>query len=79
MRQSSIIELADWRQTRPSQVAKEPSGDFWPEASSRYSRENLPPMNPANSPQRVLFEVFLILAAAGMVVAAVTLWLPGTS
>jgi hypothetical protein len=46
-------------------------GGFWQEVSSRYSRENPVPMNPANKQGRVLFEIFLILAAAGALVAAV--------
>jgi hypothetical protein len=50
--------------------------DFWPEVSSQYSRKHPVPVKPENSPQRVLFEVFLVLAAAGLAVAAVVIWGP---
>jgi hypothetical protein len=59
--------------------ADEMGSDFWQEVSSRYSRENPVPMNPANKQGRVLFEIFLILAAAGALVAAVYVLLPGAT
>ena len=52
--------------------------DFWPEVSSQYSRKNPVPLKPENSPQRILFELFLVLAAAGLAVAAVVIWGPAT-
>src|SRR5476651_1911882 len=56
-----------------------PDDDFWPEVSSRNPSENSLLINPANSPQRILFEVFLVLASAGLAVAAVVIWGPALS
>ena len=62
---------------RPPANRNDPSGGFWLEVSSR-------PLNPVspnreNSPQRVLFEVFLVLAAAALAVAAAIVWGPPLS
>ena len=55
----------------------EPAGSFWPEVSSRHALQN--PANPENSPQRILFEVFLVLAAGALAVAAAIVWGPTLS
>jgi hypothetical protein len=44
--------------------------DVWPEVSSRYSLENQAPVNSENSQRRVLFEVGLVLAIAGIMAIA---------
>ena len=54
----------------------EPIDAYWPEVSTRYSRENPAPIKPENAQERVLSEIFLVLAAAGVLVAVVTIWLP---
>ena len=46
--------------------------DVWPEVSSRYSLEDPAPANPENSQRRVLFEVGLVLAIAGIMAIAAT-------
>ncbi len=50
--------------------------DFWPEVSTRHSREAPLTANPANSPQRVLFEMFLVLAGVAVLVLATSLPVP---
>jgi hypothetical protein len=50
--------------------------EFWPEVSCRLGSAQLP--SPENSPRRVLTELFLILAAAGAAVLAVTLFVPNS-
>jgi hypothetical protein len=52
---------------------------FWPEVSSRPPSQGRSPINPSNSPQRVLFEVFLVLASAGLAIIAVIVWAPALS
>jgi len=51
------------------------SDEFWPEVSRQALPDELS-VNPANTPKRVLFEVFLVLAAALGSVAAVVLLVP---
>ena len=48
--------------------------DVWPEVSSRCSREELALKARENSSGRVLFEIFLILAIASLVVVVTTQW-----
>jgi hypothetical protein len=50
--------------------------NFWPDISSRYSRERPAAMDKANAPGRVLLEVFLVLAGACSAVLAVVLFVP---
>jgi len=61
----------------PPANGNDPSGGVWLEVFSRPLKPALP--NPKNSPQRVLFEVFLVLAAAALVVAAEIVWGPALS
>jgi hypothetical protein len=48
----------------------------WPEVSTGYSRENPAPVNPENSQRRVLFEVGLVLAIAGIMAIAAGFLVP---
>jgi hypothetical protein len=50
--------------------------DIWPEVSSRYALENPAPVNPENAPRRVLFEVALALAIAGLLAVAAAFMAP---
>jgi len=81
MRNSRSVDIISGRHGGSNRAgrADELGSGFWQEVSSRYSRENPVPMNPANKQERVLFEIFLILAAAGALVAAVYVLLPGTT
>jgi hypothetical protein len=62
----------DQRITRQDQ---EELDDFWPEVSRQASPDEAP-VDPANTPKRVLFEMFLVLTAAIGSVAAVTFLVP---
>ncbi|HWY60578.1 MAG TPA: hypothetical protein VNW15_01625 [Rhizomicrobium sp.] len=50
--------------------------DVWPEVSSDYALENPAPVNPENAPRRVLFEVALVLAMAGLLAVAAAFMAP---
>lgn len=50
--------------------------DTWPEVVSHYSEEEMVRTARENAPGRVFTEVFLILAAAGLISAAAILWAP---
>jgi hypothetical protein len=54
----------------------EPPDEFWPDVSMRYSQDNPVPMKPENAQTRVLFEIFLILAAAASFVGLILLLIP---
>jgi len=54
----------------PADQRDDDSDDFWPEVCSREVPQTV---NPANSPQRVLFEMFLPLAGVGLLVMATSL------
>jgi hypothetical protein len=51
----------------------------WPEVSTKYSLENPAPVNPENSLRRVLFEITLVLAIAGILALAVGFLIPAPS
>lgn len=68
--------ITGYRFTHRPANTNRPDDDFWPEVSSRHSSENPLLTNPENSPQRVLLEVFLILAGACLAVVAVVIWGP---
>ena len=53
------------------------SGEFWLEVSRADSPDEPVTVDPANTPKRVLFEVFLVLAVAALLVVAVTWLVPG--
>ena len=61
---------------RATRHEQDESDDFWPEVS-RQASPNDGVVDPANAAQRVLFEVFLVLAAAAGAVAAVMFFVPG--
>jgi hypothetical protein len=65
-----------WRRNGGTRQA-DATGDFWPEVSSRYGLENPAPVKSEPAPGRVLFEIFVVLAAVASFVVAVTLLLPG--
>ncbi|HEY0301067.1 MAG TPA: hypothetical protein VGC36_07040 [Rhizomicrobium sp.] len=48
--------------------------DFWPEMSGRPAKDAA--FDPANAPGRVLSEIFILFAAAAVVVLAVTAFAP---
>lgn len=50
------------------------SDDPWPEVSRGLWAHQLVPVNPANSPQRVLSEIALILGGAGFLVLLITIF-----
>jgi hypothetical protein len=50
--------------------------DVWPEVSSRYALDNTAPVNPQNTPRRVLFEVGLVLAIAAIMAVAAAFMFP---
>lgn len=73
---AQVIELdtdsCRWtRNTQPQAAAVD--DDIWPEVSTRHSLETPAPANPQNTQARVLFEVLLILAIAGIGAMFVTL------
>ena len=49
---------------------------FWQEVSSRYAQDDPVMTNAKNSQGWVLFEVFLILVVAGLLVVAANIWIP---
>jgi hypothetical protein len=53
--------------------------DVWPEVSSNYSLDDSIIANPENSPRRVLSEVILILAIAGLAAVAAGFLVPALS
>jgi hypothetical protein len=54
----------------------EPPDDVWPDVSMRQSQDNSAPMNPENAQGRVLFEIFLVLAAAASFAGLATVLIP---
>jgi hypothetical protein len=70
------VDTRAWRRNsraRPSDA----NDDFWPEVSTRYAREHPIPMKPENSAERVLFDIFVVLAVAASLAVAVAFLLPG--
>ena len=57
-------------------VEKEAAHDFWPDVSCPSVSEGLPGVDAANAPGRVLFELFLVLAAAATAIVMVYLFVP---
>jgi hypothetical protein len=53
--------------------------DFWPATSGSNWAEEEPTPDPANAPRRVLAEVFALFAVVGVLILAVTLFVPGPS
>jgi hypothetical protein len=51
--------------------------DFWPEVSTRYSREKPVLANPDNAPGRVFLEIAMLLSAVGVLIAMIAIFLPG--
>ncbi len=51
-----------------------PETGFWLEVSSRISSERLHKVDPGNTFSRILFEIACVLAAAGVLVAATSLF-----
>ena len=76
MRQGSIVAISDWRQDRYVRKAEPRPEDCWPEVCSHCPTQAASPGYAANSQKRILLEVFLVLAGAGMMAAATALWLP---
>jgi hypothetical protein len=68
--------LGPSREARAVRQASDEPDEIWPGVVCHPEAEDAP-ADPANAPRRVLFEVFLILAAAGVLVAAVTFLVPG--
>ena len=66
---------ADSKTALRERLAEEERDDFWPEVSSGLWVKQPIPVNPANSPQRVLTEVMLILGAAGLLVLLTTIFI----
>ena len=79
---AKIIEMdpdaRSWLRNGGKLVAGE-GDDFWPEVSTRYSRENPTPENPENAQGRVLLEVAVILAIVGVLAAAAAFFAPALS
>ena len=72
---AQVIELNFERRhwtRRNSPRPRERDDDIWPEVSTGYSTANPIPVNPQNAQARVLFEVLLILAVAGIGAVLVT-------
>ena len=76
MYHSSVVTLAHWRQRGSPHQPQNPAGCFWPDVYSRGFPGDAVAANSANSQQRVLFEIFLIFAVVGMIVAAVSVLIP---
>jgi len=64
------------RELRATREDNDAFDDPWPDVSCRTLPDDAP-VDPANTPRQVLFEAFLVLAAAIAAVAAVTLLVPG--
>ncbi|HEY4124747.1 MAG TPA: hypothetical protein VGM36_09045 [Rhizomicrobium sp.] len=73
--QMQMDESPERRQTAPIALAEEEVG-FWPEVSSGITSMRPFAPNPANSLSRVLLEMFCVLAAAGALVAVISLTVP---
>jgi hypothetical protein len=61
---------------KPARQSHDAADAFWPEVTCQTVPDDVP-VDPANMPGRVLFEILLVLATAGAVVAAVTFLVPG--
>lgn len=73
---AQVIELdsGSRRWARCAQPLLDETDDvIWPEVSTGYSTENPAPANPMNAQGRVLLEVLLILAIAGIGATVATL------
>ena len=73
---AQVIELDSggrrWARYTQPRLA-ETGDDIWPEVSTGYSTDSPAPANPKNAQGRVLLEVLLILAIAGMGAVVATL------
>ncbi len=76
--QFSNVKRRPLRQGRTTRRDEDASDDFWPEVSRQTVPDDAP-VDAANTPKRVLFEVFLVLAAAAGALAAVTFLVPAIS
>ena len=58
-----------------NRLDEDESYSFWPEVSSGLWVKHPVPVNPENSPQRVLSEMMLIVGGAGLLVLLATIFL----
>jgi len=79
---TQVLDFPSFSVTAPAREGRAPRDDDdafddpWQDVSCRTLPDDAP-VDPANTPRQVLFEAFLVLAAAIGAVAVVTLLVPG--
>jgi hypothetical protein len=80
---SQVLDFTGFARPQKVRLRATPRGgemdDFWPATSPSNWAEEEPTPDPANTPQRVLSEVFALFAVVGVLILAVALFVPGPS